>query len=869
MANELNVNVRLGVALTVAVQGASSAAVGALIRLGATVDVLRARQQSAGQAAAQSMAPTLGILVAMTARYQSLGAAIGQATAQQTALAAAQARGNALKSQREDLLKQIKDTKGSAMAWAKPVVQSVKIAGDHQQRMRNIAMEGNLSPAGEAQVGASVRAASAQWNQSLEDVSAGVSRLAAGGVRSAAELSQYAPLMAKFATAIGTGMQDIGGAALAMRDSLGISASGIDGAMNVMAEAGRRGSFGTADMVKAVPSFAPIYQQMGTTGKEAVAEIGAALQVARKGAGSNEDASKNFQSFMESMNSADTMKNFESIGIDMKASMVQLRSQGLTPVQAVMGTLTAYMGTKGPAAAADLQKALAIKDDKEREAAVRQLADTHAIGDLFKDKRAMDFVIPAIAHGKEMKDIQRGASGAAGSKQLDDDAARRLDTFKGQVGLLDKALTDVGLSIGSALLPPLTDMVRAVVPVVRAFADWARENPGIIKGVVGLVATLYAGRMAILGVRLAVNLLLTPFAALRTAAAAMSLRWSALRALWQSGGGLSSATGGLRSLGGALANAGRQALGFARGAATAAMGAIARLGGVLGTGLRLMGSGAAWLGRVMGGALVSGLRMAAQAVMFLGRMLVMNPIGMAVAGVAGAAYLVWDHWDTVKSAFTAAWAWLKDMGSQFMAVGGELIDSLVSGITSRVGAVRDTIVNLAGSVTDWFKSALGGNAAAGVTLAVSAVGAAAGQGPAAPVPGQSAALVQAAAGQPGKGAAPAGLQAARAPGAAVAGAQGAAGAMPEAPGAPGAQPSAALARSRQLQAAQAAGAKGAPANAPARAGGGGIVVHYAPTINVPAGDSARASVTDALKMTLPELERMIQRVAAQQQRRSI
>lgn len=53
--------------------------------------------------------------------------------------------------------------------------------------------------------------------------------------------------------------------------------------------------------------------------------------------------------------------------------------------------------------------------------------------------------------------------------------------------------------------------------------------------------------------------------------------------------------------------------------------------------------------------LTSGLRLAGGAVMFVGRALLMNPIGLAVTAIAGAAYLVYKNWEPLKQFFADLW----------------------------------------------------------------------------------------------------------------------------------------------------------------------------------------------------------------------
>ncbi|GKT21651.1 phage tail tape measure protein [Acidovorax sp. SUPP3334] len=851
MANELIVGVKIGAALAGSFQAAFATAKGTLGQLGQAADLLKTRHDRMGNAMALALAHPMRNVGALRTQYERLGATIERVTARHAALAASLARGEALRQQRADLRGSVMETAGTAVAMGAPVVQSMRLAIGHEDRMRDIAITGDFSAKEEAQVGAAVRESALKWNQTQAEVAQGVSVLVAGGIQSAKELANYAPLMAKMATATRSSMDNLGSVAIALKDNLGITAAGFDGAMNMLAYAGKRGQFEIRDMAKWVPSIAPAFQALGVTGKEAVAEIGAALQIARKGAGSNDEAANNFRNFLQKITAPDTIKDFAKAGIDLKASMMNLRAQGLTPVQAMLGTITAYMQAKGPAAAGELQKALALKDDKEREAALQRLAEAYKLGDLFQDMQAMAFIRPALANMDEMRSIKQGAVGAADKGVIDDDFKKRMDTASAQLDKFKIGMMDLGMTIGDALLPPLVEVLQATKPVISAFADWAKAHPGLVKGLIGLTGGLLVGKMALLGLAYGFNLLLSPFAWIRSGMLAIGARWTMLQALWQAGR-FAPVVAGLKAVGGGIAT-------------------VARFAAMFGRGLVMT--------------FIGPLKLAGQALLWLGRAMLMNPIGLAITAVGVAAYLVWKHWDTIKGAFIAAWGWLRGVKDQFFAAGGELINGLVAGVGSKLSAARETIVALGGDIKGWFKSALGINSPSRVFMDYGdniVQGAAIGIQRTSPMAAKAVTGMAMAAVAAGAHAEPVALPWPNTSG--IAQPSPAFGAV-QAAARPLAQPFAgrepaddplraqpagpAQAMAQQVLAARSAAAGGSqPTTGRANAPGSGVVIHFSPTIQVPGGPGAKAAVTEALQLSLPELERLIARVQAQQQRRS-
>ncbi|HCL2948825.1 TPA: phage tail tape measure protein [Pseudomonas aeruginosa 059A] len=134
---------------------------------------------------------------------------------------------------------------------------------------------------------------------------------------------------------------------------------------------------------------------------------------------------------------------------------------------------------------------------------------------------------------------------------------------------------------------------------------------------------------------------------------------------------------------------------------------------------------------------------AGKAVLWLGRALMMNPIGLAVMAIAGAAYLIYKYWDPIKAYFLGLWEEVKagfnggfagiaklildfsplglfyrafagvmnyfgvEMPGKFSEFGTMLMQGMVQGITNGLGAVKGAITGAADSTVTWFKEKLG------------------------------------------------------------------------------------------------------------------------------------------------------------------
>ena len=77
---------------------------------------------------------------------------------------------------------------------------------------------------------------------------------------------------------------------------------------------------------------------------------------------------------------------------------------------------------------------------------------------------------------------------------LTEEAGKRYETTASQMRILLNNLKILGIEVGRVLLPALNDLLKAVIPVVRSFANWAREHPNLVK-----IGIALAGVAAVVG----------------------------------------------------------------------------------------------------------------------------------------------------------------------------------------------------------------------------------------------------------------------------------------------------------------------------------------------------------------------------------
>lgn len=98
--------------------------------------------------------------------------------------------------------------------------------------------------------------------------------------------------------------------------------------------------------------------------------------------------------------------------------------------------------------------------------------------------------------------------------------------------------------------------------------------------------------------------------------------------------------------------------------------------------------------------LAGGLPAVAAGIKAIGVALTANPIGLIIAAIAGAGYLIYKNWRAIMDFF-------KSLPAKFSGFGSMIMDGLVGGLLGGLDKVKDTIVNAGQKTIGWFKGVLG------------------------------------------------------------------------------------------------------------------------------------------------------------------
>ena len=80
--------------------------------------------------------------------------------------------------------------------------------------------------------------------------------------------------------------------------------------------------------------------------------------------------------------------------------------------------------------------------------------------------------------------------------------------FKGGLTEIGSAVEGLAISVGSTLIPKLTDLVEKVTPIIQKVAEWVEENPKLATTIIAAAAVMGGLALALGGVLIAVGLLI-------------------------------------------------------------------------------------------------------------------------------------------------------------------------------------------------------------------------------------------------------------------------------------------------------------------------------------------------------------------------
>lgn len=376
--------------------------------------------------------------------------------------------------------------------------QPLKQEGDFEHQLRAFGNTAGMDGGGLEKVRAQIRGMSVDLRQSNSALLTGVETLVGKGLGAEQTLASIKDI-GRASTATGANIEDMSNLSYSVMANLHVPVGKLGKALDMMAQAGKEGGFELKHMAQQFPQLTSSAAKLGLTGTEAVASLGAMLQVAMKGASDPSTAANNLANFLGKITSPEAKKNFEKMGVDIEQALADGVAAGKNPVEVAMQEIADATG-------ADLNKVMGDAFDENGklvEGAADKISESFKLGELFGDKQVQDFLAPMLANYGEYLKIKQKALGATGV--VDQDFANMVGTYNKASEKMGLAIDKLMGSVGKALLPVITPMINGLASGVDALADLADAFPMVTGVVIGGIAVWMTYKTATLAARYALT----------------------------------------------------------------------------------------------------------------------------------------------------------------------------------------------------------------------------------------------------------------------------------------------------------------------------------------------------------------------------
>jgi TP901 family phage tail tape measure protein len=348
----------------------------------------------------------------------------------------------------------------------------VGIGNDFDYQLQLIGNTADMTGAQVATLRGKIEAASKATGQSASTVERALGFLVAAG-QDTDTASRSILAIGRTSTAAGADIEDVSRAAFTLTDALNVQPEGLQKALDILAQAGKEGNVELRDMAKQLPVLGAGFRSFKLQGNEAVATLGAALEIARKGAADPDEAANNMRNYMAKVLSPATLKKAQdSFGLDLYQVIKKAQTTGGNPFEA---SIEAVLKATG--------------------------GDQKKLGELFQDMQVQNFLKPMMQNWGEYQRIKAKALAATGV--TDRDFAKVMASSKMQLDQVKNSGERLAIVLARTLAPGFARLSAAIVPVLDRLASFVQLHPKLVAGLVGITSGLVALRLAALAARFA------------------------------------------------------------------------------------------------------------------------------------------------------------------------------------------------------------------------------------------------------------------------------------------------------------------------------------------------------------------------------
>lgn len=424
---------------------------------------------------------TQGSVSGLAAKYANLSLEMEKANSFQNRFKTLQEKQERFRANRSSIQAEMLQTAVPAFALSLPIKQAVEF----EAAMADVAKtmdgmrddDGNLT-AKYYEMEQAVKNMARQIPLSHEEIA---SLFAAAGQQGLAELSdiqEFVTMSAQMAVAFGMSQEQAADAIGGYRSAMGLSFEETRSMLDLMNQYANTSSATEEDIANVMRRIGSLGGQAGMAVKPMTA-LSATLVSMKV---PPEQAATGIKNFLLAMTSGNAATKQQSIAF---------RKLGFDTVE-----LAKAMQEDAPNAVLSLLNSLKKLPKHEQLSTMQTLFGKESLNVISPLLSQLDLVT---------RNLEICADETQSAGAMAKEAGVRWQSTAGQLQTLKNKTNEIAINLGSALLPAINDTIAGVSPLITNFAEFAKDNPVLIKNLIGTAGALVGLKMTTLAARYAVN----------------------------------------------------------------------------------------------------------------------------------------------------------------------------------------------------------------------------------------------------------------------------------------------------------------------------------------------------------------------------
>jgi len=306
----------------------------------------------------------------------------------------------------------------------------------------------------------------------------------ASGAMSPKDAMSMLPTLMKASTASGADSKELAQIGIRGMQTFGIKAGDMGNIIDMAITAGQAGGFELKDMAKWLPQQMAAAKVSGMSGTAGMSKLLAANQATAITAGTKDEAGNNLVNLLAKINSQDTAKDAQKLGINLSGTLSAARGKGIDSLDAFVGIVDHVVGKDKNYQA--LQGRLKTAKGEDKRAVLESQADIlqgSAIGGIIQDRQALMALVGIMGNRDYMADVQKKTLAGSGATDKNFAVIQEEAGFKVQQASNEKEFAT------TAAFEKLTPLVGSVAD---GFSAIAKEYPALTAATVAATTALTA-----------------------------------------------------------------------------------------------------------------------------------------------------------------------------------------------------------------------------------------------------------------------------------------------------------------------------------------------------------------------------------------